>query len=98
MLFPNAIGKETARSRVRQLEPSLIRHLRNPETQRGLDMSIEQWFYSLPSRLRSFFLRDQVDQEMKEELHEHLENRSVTTSREACQRKGRADPRCWPWA
>src|SRR5579871_6808527 len=73
MLFPNAIGKETARSRVRQLEPSLIRHLRNPETQRGLDMSIEQWFYSLPSRLRSFFLRDQVDQEMKEELHEHLE-------------------------
>ena len=37
-------------------------------------MSIEQWFYSLPWRLRSFFLRHQVDEEMKEELREHLDH------------------------
>ena len=36
-------------------------------------MSIERWFYSLPLRLRSFFLRHQVDEEMKEELRKHLE-------------------------
>ena len=36
-------------------------------------MDIEQWLYSLPLRLRSFFHPKQVDQEMKEELHEHLE-------------------------
>jgi predicted permease len=36
-------------------------------------MRIEQWFYSLPWRLRSLFLRNQVDEEMKEELREHLE-------------------------
>jgi macrolide transport system ATP-binding/permease protein len=36
-------------------------------------MNIEQWIYSLPSRLRSFFHPRQVDKEMKEELREHLE-------------------------
>lgn len=36
-------------------------------------MDIEQWFYSLPSRWRSFFHRNQVDRELKEELQEHLE-------------------------
>src|SRR5689334_11492917 len=36
-------------------------------------MSIERWFYSLPWRLRSFFLRNHVDEEMKEELREHLD-------------------------
>ena len=36
-------------------------------------MSIEQWFYSLPWRLRSFFLRNRADEEMKEELREHLD-------------------------
>src|SRR5215831_12638859 len=36
-------------------------------------MKIEQLLYSLPWRLRSFFHPHQVDQEMKEELHEHLE-------------------------
>ncbi len=36
-------------------------------------MNIEQWLYSLPVRLRSFFLANQVDQEMQEELREHLE-------------------------
>jgi predicted permease len=36
-------------------------------------MKIEQWFYSLPSRSRSFFHPHQVDQELKEEVREHLE-------------------------
>jgi macrolide transport system ATP-binding/permease protein len=36
-------------------------------------MSIEQWLYSLPLRLRSFFHPNQVDQEIKDELREHLE-------------------------
>jgi len=36
-------------------------------------MDLEEWFYSLPIRLRSFFRPNQVDQEMKGELREHLE-------------------------
>ena len=36
-------------------------------------MNLEQWFYSLPFRLRSFFHPHRVDDEMKEELREHLE-------------------------
>ncbi len=36
-------------------------------------MNIEQWIYSLPLRLRSFFHPNQVDQEIQEELREHLE-------------------------
>jgi len=36
-------------------------------------MDVEQWFYSLPSRLRSLFRTRQVDREMQEELREHLE-------------------------
>ncbi|HSZ64208.1 MAG TPA: ABC transporter permease [Terriglobales bacterium] len=36
-------------------------------------MPIEQWFYSLPVRLRSFLHPNQVDQELKEELREHLD-------------------------
>jgi macrolide transport system ATP-binding/permease protein len=35
-------------------------------------MNFEEWFYSLPSRLRSLFHSNQVDEEMKEELREHL--------------------------
>jgi len=36
-------------------------------------VNIEQWFYSLPLRLRSFFHPNEVDHEMKEELRAHLE-------------------------
>jgi predicted permease len=32
-----------------------------------------EWFYALPLRLRSFFRRQQVDQELKDELRDHLE-------------------------
>ncbi len=34
---------------------------------------IFEWLYSLPLRVRSFFRRDQVDQELKDELRDHLE-------------------------
>lgn len=36
-------------------------------------MNLEQWLYSLPSRVRSLFRPHQVDEEMKEEVREHLE-------------------------
>jgi predicted permease len=32
-----------------------------------------EWFYALPLRLRSFFRRQQVDQELRDELRDHLE-------------------------
>jgi macrolide transport system ATP-binding/permease protein len=34
---------------------------------------IFEWLYSLPWRVRSFFRRDQVDQELKDELRDHIE-------------------------
>jgi macrolide transport system ATP-binding/permease protein len=36
-------------------------------------MNFEQWFYTLPLRLRLRFHRKQVDQELKDELRDHLE-------------------------
>ena len=36
-------------------------------------MTFEKWFYTLPLRLRSFFLRKQVDQELEDELRDHIE-------------------------
>ncbi|HEY3617702.1 MAG TPA: permease prefix domain 1-containing protein, partial [Candidatus Sulfotelmatobacter sp.] len=32
-----------------------------------------EWFYTLPLRLRSFFRREQVDTELRDELRDHLE-------------------------
>jgi macrolide transport system ATP-binding/permease protein len=36
-------------------------------------MPVEHWFYTLPLRLRSLFRRTQVDQELQQELRDHLE-------------------------
>jgi macrolide transport system ATP-binding/permease protein len=36
-------------------------------------MRIERWFYTQPLRLRSLFGRERVDQELKDELRDHLE-------------------------
>ena len=36
-------------------------------------MTFEQWFYTLPLRLRSFFRRKRVDLELKDELRDHLD-------------------------
>jgi predicted permease len=36
-------------------------------------MSFERWFYTLPLRWRDRFLRKQVDQELSDELRDHLE-------------------------
>jgi len=36
-------------------------------------MPFQEWFHSLPLRLRSLFRRNQVDQELKDELRDHLE-------------------------
>jgi putative ABC transport system permease protein len=36
-------------------------------------MRLEHWFYTLPLRVRSLFKRQQVEQELDEELRDHLE-------------------------
>jgi len=36
-------------------------------------MNFEQWLYTLPLRLRLLFRSKQVDQELKDELCDHLE-------------------------
>src|SRR5215468_7755292 len=36
-------------------------------------MRFEHWFYTLPLRLRSLFRRAQVERELDEELHYHLD-------------------------
>jgi macrolide transport system ATP-binding/permease protein len=36
-------------------------------------MTFEQWVYTLPLRFRSFFRRQQVDQELTDELRDHLD-------------------------
>src|SRR5579884_4171897 len=38
-------------------------------------MRLEHWFYALPLRLRSLFHRSAVEQELDEELQDHLEHR-----------------------
>jgi len=49
-----------------------------------------EWFYTLPLRLRSFFRRKQVDQELKDELRKTLQ--------QACRLTTRATRRCAHWA
>jgi len=61
-------------------------------------MNIELWFYSLPLRLRSLFYPQQVHQEIKEELREHLELQTAKILRKACPRKRRSGTPCVPWA
>jgi macrolide transport system ATP-binding/permease protein len=36
-------------------------------------MGFEQWFYAVPLRLRSLFRRKQMDEELKQEIRDHLE-------------------------
>jgi hypothetical protein len=36
-------------------------------------VSFERWFYTLPLRLRALFGRKRLDQELKDELRDHLE-------------------------
>jgi predicted permease len=39
-------------------------------------MRSEHWFYTIPLRLRSLFRRKQADQELEDELREHIERKS----------------------
>ncbi|MGD0893544.1 MAG: ABC transporter permease [Terracidiphilus sp.] len=39
-------------------------------------MRLEQWLYTIPLRLRSLFRRDHVDQELDEELLDHIERQT----------------------
>ena len=36
-------------------------------------MTFAEWVYTLPLRLRSLFLRQRVDRELKDELRDHLD-------------------------
>ena len=40
-------------------------------------MRLEHWIYTLPLRLRSLFRRPQVDQDLDEEIRDHLERRTA---------------------
>lgn len=39
-------------------------------------MRIQQWLYTLPLRLRSVFRRDQVENELDEEIRYHVEKQT----------------------
>ena len=39
-------------------------------------MRLEQWIYTIPLRLRSLFCRITVDQEIEEELRDHIEHQT----------------------
>jgi hypothetical protein len=39
-------------------------------------MGVEHWLYTIPLRLRSLFQRDRVDQELDEELRDHIERQT----------------------
>ena len=39
-------------------------------------MRPEHWLYTIPLRLRSLFRRAQADQELNDELRDHLERRA----------------------
>ena len=39
-------------------------------------MSCGQWLYTVPLRLRSLFLRQRADEELNEELRDHLEQQT----------------------
>src|SRR6266700_1003527 len=39
-------------------------------------MRFEHWLYTIPLRLRSLFRRDQVEQELDEELRYHIEQQT----------------------
>src|SRR5207244_2894285 len=68
------------------------------KAQRGLNMDLEQWFYSLRLRVRAFFHPNQADEEMKEELREHLEQQIKENVARGMTRKRRATLRCALWA
>ena len=62
-------------------------------------MRLEQWLYAVPLRLRSLFRRQRVEQDLDEELQDHLERKiadyiaqglSPLTERLCCGRLGRA--------
>src|SRR5437773_910371 len=40
-------------------------------------MRPEHWIYTVPLRLRSLFRREQVEQDLEEEIRDHLEGRTA---------------------
>jgi macrolide transport system ATP-binding/permease protein len=59
-------------------------------------MRPEHWLYTIPLRLRSLFRWAQADQELDEELHDHLERKTAEyvakgMATEEAQRRARLD-------
>jgi hypothetical protein len=50
VLFPDAARTEATGKRNGKLEPDLDRDLRHCKAQGGVNMSFEQWLYTLPTR------------------------------------------------
>src|SRR6266566_4530389 len=55
---------------------SLKRRERRVAAKRRLDMGPEHWLYTIPLRLRSLFRWAQADQELDDELRDHLERKT----------------------
>ena len=47
-------------------------------------MRLQRWLYTVPLRLRSLLRRDQVEQELDEELRYHLERQIEENLSRAC--------------
>src|ERR1700730_16018523 len=73
VLFPDAPRAQATGKRDGKLEPDLDCDLRHCKAQGGVNMSFERWFDTLPLRWRDRFRRKQVDQELSDELRDHLE-------------------------
>src|SRR5436853_6631282 len=59
-------------------------------------MRPERWLYTIPLRMRSLFRRAQTDQELDDELHDHLERKTEEyvaqgMTREEAHRRARLD-------
>ena len=62
-------------------------------------MSFEQWFHTLPLRWRDRFRRKQVDQDLKDELRDHVEQQIQVNLEKgmSIEDARRAAPRCGRW-
>jgi len=40
-------------------------------------MALEKWFYTIPLRLRSLFRRRAADQDLDDELHDHVAQKNA---------------------
>ena len=61
-------------------------------------MRAEHWLYTIPLRVRSLFRREQQDQELEEELRNHMEQKTAEYVAQGMTRKQRGARQCWKCA